>query len=126
MQALQAHFDLEYKDLWLTATGLGAGMGQQGLVCGAVTGGCIALGLLTARSRGTADVAALKEETYSRVLELTRRFETQFGATSCRAMTGCDLLSAEGRADFQKNQIMERVCRPAVKSAIRAVVDICR
>ncbi len=72
------------------------------------------------------DVAGLKEESYAKVLELTRRFEEQFGTTSCRTMTGCDLLSPEGRADYQQNQIAERVCRPAVKSAVRAVAEICR
>jgi C_GCAxxG_C_C family probable redox protein len=126
LQALQAHFSLEGKDLWLTATGLGAGMGRQGLVCGAMTGASVAVGLLTARSRGKDDVASLKEESYSRVLELTRRFEAQFGTTSCRTMTGCDLLSAEGREDYQKNQMAERVCRPAVKRAVEEVADICR
>lgn len=95
-------------------------------MCGALTGACLAVGLLSARTRGTNDVASVKEESYALVVELTRRFEAQFGTTSCRTMTGCDLLSPQGQADFQKNNVSDRVCRPALKSAVTAVVDICQ
>jgi C_GCAxxG_C_C family probable redox protein len=125
LQALQSYYRLQDQQLWRTATGLGAGMGRQGLTCGAVTGACLAMGLVTSQTKQTQGVLGLKEETYARVSELIRRFEAQFGTTSCRVMTGCDLRTPQGQADFKTNQISDRVCYPAVRLAVEAVIDIC-
>ncbi len=125
LQALQSYYSLEDKQLWRTATGLGAGMGRQGLTCGAVTGACLAVGLVTSQTKDIRDIVGLKEETYARVLELIHRFEAQFATTSCRVMTGCDLRTPQGQADSKTNLISDRVCIPAVRLAVESVVDIC-
>ena len=124
---LQAYYGLEEDDLWQVATGLGAGISRRGFTCGAVTGAALACGLVTAQQRGSTkeDRRGLREETYSRVQELTRRFEARFGTVECRAMTGCDFLTPEGQVAFKKNRGMELVCRPAVRLAVEMAVDVC-
>ena len=124
---LQAYYGLEDDSLWQLATGLGAGISRRGFTCGALTGAVLACGLATAQQRGSTkeDRRGLREETYSRAQELTRRFEARFGTVECRAMTGCDFLTPEGQADFRKNRGMELVCRPSVRLAVETVVDVC-
>ncbi|MGI5836329.1 MAG: C-GCAxxG-C-C family protein, partial [Chloroflexota bacterium] len=113
---LQAYYGIEDQGLWQLATGLGGGIARRGFVCGAVTGGALACGLITAQQRGSTreDRRGLRDESYSKIQQMIWRFEEQFGTVECRTLTGCDLLTPEGQAAFSENQIMERVCRPAV------------
>ncbi len=127
MQGLQAYYGVEDESLWMLATGLGAGMSRRGFACGAVTGAIIGCGMATALGRSSTreDRRGLREETYSRVQALTRRFEARFGSVDCSAMTGCDFQTAEGQADFKARGLMDGVCRPAVRQAVEAVVELC-
>jgi C_GCAxxG_C_C family probable redox protein len=127
LQGLQAYYGLENENLWQLATGLGAGVSRRGFICGAITGGTLACGMVTAMQRGSTreDVRGLREETYSRVQELTRRFEARFGTVECRKMTGCDFLTPEGQAHFKESQGMDRTCRPAVRLVVESVIEIC-
>lgn len=123
---MQAYYGVEDEKLWQMATGLGAGMSRRGFVCGAVTGGILAIGLVEGKRRPSArdDVRGLREETYSKVQELTSRFEAQFGAVDCLKMTGCDFLTANGQAEFKQRGLMNSVCRPAVRFAVETVVAL--
>ncbi len=127
MQVLQAYYGLEDEKLWKLATGLGAGIGRQGFVCGALTGGTLAVGLVTATQRDSTreDVRDLRDETYWKVQELTRRFLAQHGTVHCREMTGVDFRTPEGQEAFTKNRGKELVCCPAVKLMVESAIDIC-
>ena len=109
------------------ATGLGAGVSRQGLLCGALTGGVLACGMVAGSRRRNSrdDLRGLREESYSRVQELTGRFEARFGAVGCGVMTGCDFLTPEGQARFKEEQLLDNVCRPAVRFAVESVIDMC-
>lgn len=127
MQVLQAYYGIEDQGLWQLATGLGAGVSRRGFVCGAVTGGALACGLITGYKRGSTreDRIGLRNESYSKIQQMTRRFEEQYGTVNCWNMTKCDLLTPEGQAAFKANQVMERVCRPAVRLVVETVIDLC-
>ena len=125
---LQAHYGIENDDLWRLATGLGAGLSRQGHVCGAVTGGIIACGLIIGRQRNSTkdDRYALRDETYAKGRELTRRFEERFGGIQCRTLTDCDFLTPEGQASFKERGLLQSVCLPAVRMVIETVPELCR
>ncbi len=127
MQVLQAHYALENEDLWRLATGLGAGIGHQGYVCGALTGGSIACGLVLGRLRNSSkeDRYALRDETYAKVQELTRRFRERFGSVVCRELTGCDFLTPEGQRRFKAEGVLQSTCLPAVRLVVEAVPELC-
>lgn len=126
LQVLQAYHGIENEDLWRVATGVGAGISRQGLVCGALTGGALACGLIIGRQRypNRDDRTALRDETYAKVQELTRRFQERFGTVECRTMIGCDLSTAEGRQAFQDTHQMELTCRPAVRLVLETVLHL--
>ncbi len=101
-------------------------MGRRGFVCGAVTAGVAACGMVVGqRSEATREGrGALREETYSRVQELTRHFEAEFGTVECRELTACDLLTPEGQATFKATGANDRICRPAVRFVVQASIEV--
>lgn len=84
------------------ATGFCSGMARTGGLCGALSGGVMAVNLLTGRTEPGASV----DENYARVASLIEHFEKKFGSTNCKELTGVDLGTEEGRIAFrEKNQL---------------------
>lgn len=84
------------------ATGFCSGLARTGGLCGALSGGIMALNLLTGRSEPGASV----DENYALVGELIDQYEEKFGSINCKELTGVDLGTGEGQAKFrEKNQI---------------------
>jgi C_GCAxxG_C_C family probable redox protein len=105
------------------ATGLGAGMGRRGEVCGALTGGILVLGLKYGRG-GQQDRSAT-EETYQKTLELMARFEQQHGSCICRVLLdGCDLRTAEGQQYFKEQDLLHKTCAGCVQTVVEEVAKL--
>lgn len=99
------------------ACGFGAGMGRKEEVCGAVTGGIIVLG--AKYGRGGKDDRAVTEATYQKTRDLIDEFARQHGAYICRSLLGgCELTSEEGQRYFKENDLLDRVCKPCIRSVI--------
>ncbi len=104
-------------------TGLGAGMGRRGEVCGALTGGILVLGLKYGRG-GQQDRSAT-EETYQKTLELMARFEKRHGSCFCRVLLGgCDLRTAEGRQYFKEHDLLHKTCVGCVQTVVEEVAKL--
>ncbi len=89
------------------ADGFGGGMGRNQSVCGAVTGGIMVLGLLF--SKGEQGTHAEKDALYVRVRRFMAAFEGEYGSITCKALlNGCNLLSAEGQAQFKESGLREK------------------
>ncbi len=98
------------------ACGFGAGMGRKQEVCGAVAGAIMVLGLV--RGRGTEDPRSVTEALYPMAREFMDGFAVRNGSYLCRdLLSGCDLLSDEGQRRFKENGLLEKVCKPCVRSA---------
>jgi C_GCAxxG_C_C family probable redox protein len=105
------------------ATGLGAGMGRRGEVCGAVTGGILALGLKY--GRGSRQDRSATEETYRKTLDLMARFEKRHGSCLCRVLLeGCDLRTAEGQQFFKEHDLLHKRCEGCVQSVVEILTQI--
>jgi C_GCAxxG_C_C family probable redox protein len=126
LQGLQTAFGIEGDALWTAATGFGGGLGRRQLVCGALAGGVIALGLEVARRREStrADRAGLRDETYAKVQALTKQFEGRFGALDCRTLTQHDFSVPEGYQAFTKSGMKDSVCHPAVRFVVETVAEL--
>ncbi len=99
------------------ACGFGAGMGRKGEVCGAVTGGIMALGVKY--GRGEKEDRAVTDAAYVKVRELMDQFASRNGTCICRQLLhGCDLTTEEGQKYFKENDLLNKSCKPCVQSAV--------
>ncbi len=96
------------------AMGFGGGMGKNGLVCGAVSAGIMAIGL-QAKGRKKAEV-------YELVDTFLTDFKGQFGTVNCRELLGADLKTEEGM-DYLKTEGRKK-CSEFVRYAADAVDKI--
>ncbi len=99
-----------------TASCFGAGIVRRGEVCGAVSGGLMALGL--ARS---VETPAAKETNYQLGEEFLRRFESKHGSLLCRELIGCDIRSPESRQAAKEKGVFTRLCPLFVRDAAAIV-----
>ncbi|MGA2796925.1 MAG: C-GCAxxG-C-C family protein [Thermoguttaceae bacterium] len=105
------------------ATGLGGGMGRKEEVCGAVTGGIIALGIKY--GRGEKDDRSATELTYQKTRELMDRFAAKHGTFVCRRLLGgCELTTEEGQKQYKEKDLFNKVCKPCVESAVEILEEI--
>ena len=105
------------------ACGFGVGMGRKQEVCGAISGGIIAIGLKHGRGEGQDRTPT--EETYRKVRELMSRFESAHRTCHCRALLGgCDLNTPAGQQAFKDAGLLRKVCAPCVKSVVQALEEI--
>lgn len=105
------------------ATGLGAGMARRGEVCGALTGGILALGLKY--GRGASQDRSATEQTYQKTLALMTRFESQHGSCLCRVLLqGCDLRTPEGQRQFKEQDLLHKTCIGCVQTVVAALAQL--
>ncbi len=104
------------------ATGLGAGLGRSGMVCGAVTGAVLSLGL---RFGSTAPDKSAKERTYTKVKELVDGFARQHGATNCRDLLDLDLSDPAAWQIAREQGLFETRCPLFVQTAVRLLDALC-
>jgi C_GCAxxG_C_C family probable redox protein len=115
------HFD-ENTALKL-ACGFGAGMGRKEEVCGAVTGGILAIGIKY--GRGEKDDRAATEMTYKKTRELMDRFVEKHGVYICRnLLNGCELTTEEGQKQYRHNDLVNKICKPCVESVVEILETI--
>jgi C_GCAxxG_C_C family probable redox protein len=97
------------------ATGLGGGLGRRGEVCGAVTGGILALGLKF--GRGNNADKSVAEPAYQKTRELMVAFERAHGSRTCRVLLdGCALQTPEGQRRFREQNLHQKTCVPFVRT----------
>ncbi len=63
------------------ATAFGGGIGRQGHICGALSGGVMSIGALYGRDRGEDQTA--RDTSYTLSSELCTRFRKEFGSMDC-------------------------------------------
>lgn len=110
--------------LFRAAAGFGAGIGRLQHTCGAVSGALIVIGLRFGRGSED-DPIDMKETTYDKAKEFVTRFEKRMGSILCLDLVdGIRTGTPEGRAEFIEKKYHEKVCAPAVVSAIEILEEI--
>ena len=98
------------------ALAMGGGVGHTGGICGAASGGVLAIGLAADRAAG-GDVIE-KKGTANRVAgQFMRAFAAEFGAADCRDILGFDWSEPEALARFTRDNAKQAKCTPCVRWA---------
>ncbi len=111
------------EDILAGAMGFGGGIGRCQSVCGAISGGVIALGHHNART--SADVPETRAKTRDLARELYETFAAKFGRTDCRSLTGYDFTASGGYDEFHRRdeESGERFCNPYVEFSVRFLME---
>jgi C_GCAxxG_C_C family probable redox protein len=104
------------------ATGFGGGMGRQGEACGALTGAVMAIGLLFGRDQ--ADDQAARLSAYTKTEVFIDQFRERNGRVNCRDLTGVDMRTEEGRAEYHARSVRETTCTPLIAGAVRSLLEL--
>lgn len=86
------------------ATGFCSGMSRSCGMCGAVSGGILALNILYGRQSKEESI----DRNYEAVQRLLRTFEKEFSSTNCRQLLDCDLSAPEGQQQFEKKKLWKK------------------
>ncbi len=103
--------------------GFGGGMGRNGEVCGAVTGGIIAIGAKYGKnSFGNKEDT---EITFSKTRELMNTFTKTHGTYICRKLINeCDLTTEDGQKNYKELDLKNKVCKKCITSAVEYLEKI--
>ncbi len=85
------------------ATGFCGGMSHTDGICGAISGGVLAISMIDGRSR----ISDPREVVESKVQKLISEFDNQFCSIYCYKLTGCDLGTDEGQEKYNINECYE-------------------
>ena len=94
------------KDIMKVASGFGGGVGGWGSICGAVSGGVMAFGLLYGTD-GTEDPEEYdrkRSELRKLQQDYFRAFEADYGSINCMDLLGVDRRTEEGNKRYQELQ----------------------
>jgi C_GCAxxG_C_C family probable redox protein len=107
---------LSQEHCFKVAAAFGGGMARLGLVCGAVTGGLMVMGLRHADERMREPAA--RTEFYAKVQDFIQAFTDRHGSVVCRELIHCDLSTPEGQRKFNEQNMHQTVCTGLVRSAV--------
>jgi len=115
------HWNGENELIPKIATAFGGGIGRCGSVCGALTGGVMALGI----KYGTNEPSLEKRlKVYKLAQKFYKRFEKQHGSVLCRELIGYDLSVPEELEEARRARILEEKCVNFVKEAVETLIEL--
>lgn len=114
----------QYKDIHSElipriATGFCGGLARTNGMCGAVTGGVLAINLVLGRDQADQD----KDANYEAIQKFMGNFMKRFEDVSCPALIGVELSTEEGQMTFKERNLHPR-CSGFVGEATRMVLEI--
>jgi len=113
---------LSENDCLKTSCAFGGGMGRQQLICGAVTGALMALGVKYGKAMGDPDEN--KQLTYEKTREFFNEFIRLNGSTSCRELLkGLDMNDPDDHRKIIEQGLFDTLCEKYVTDSVRIVEE---
>jgi C_GCAxxG_C_C family probable redox protein len=122
LSAVADHYGIDSNLIPRIATGFGAAMGCSSGLCGALSGGVMALGMLMGRDQ--ADQVEAKKRTYESAKRLTLAFEKKYGTRYCTEILGFDLADDPEFKRYESEELHKRKCLPIVEETAAMVLEI--
>lgn len=104
------------------ATGLGAGVGRTGNLCGAVSGAILALGLI--KGMNSLDEPEWRNKSYALDQKFIQEFTARFGSIQCPVLLGYNMAVPEEMEEAQKLGVAKKVCPGLIKGAVEILEEI--
>jgi C_GCAxxG_C_C family probable redox protein len=104
------------------ATGLCGGISRTGGICGAVSGGVLAISIATGRSSPKDS----RDENHRLVTTFLNQCTASFGSTNCQQLMGCRLNTPEGQKFFKEHNLRAKCAgftREAARMAARLLEE---
>jgi C_GCAxxG_C_C family probable redox protein len=103
------------------ATAFGGGIGRCGSICGALSGGVMALGI----KYGSNEPSIEKRlKAYKLAQKFYIRFEKEHGSVLCRELIGYDLSNPEELEKAKKAKVLEEKCTNFVREAVETLIGL--
>lgn len=104
------------------ATGLGAGISGRGDICGAISGGIMAIGLKHSNDQSSSYDP--RNKTFYLTQELIEKIKVKHGCYTCRGLTGLDFNSPEGIKMYKERNTEEKVCLNVIRDTVETVENL--
>lgn len=119
--AMQKFWSAENRLEPKVASAFGGGIGRKGSLCGALTGGVIAIGLRYGTNNPD---SREREKAYSLALQFFNRFERDCGSVLCRDLIGYNLADPRELEEARKSNIFMEKCVDIVEKAAQILADL--
>ncbi len=116
---LSEHWKSKNKLIPKIATGFVGGIGLCGSVCGALTGGVMAIGIKYGTNQPSAEE---RRKCYELSQQLYRGFEKKHGNTSCRNLINYDLSDPMELEKAKKANVFEEKCSEYIRTVIEILI----
>jgi C_GCAxxG_C_C family probable redox protein len=103
------------------ATGFGSGIGRCGSVCGALTGGVMAIGTRYGTNEPSAE---RKLRSYTLSQTLYKQFELRHGSVLCRELIHYDISNNEELEKARQAKVFEEKCPEFVRTVVEILLNI--
>lgn len=103
------------------ASAFGGGIGRRGSLCGALTGGVIAIGQKYGSNRPLPEE---REKAYSLALKFYERFQKENGSVYCRDLVGYNLADQKELKKARDSNVFFSKCIPVVERAVELLIDL--
>jgi len=115
-------FNLDEKTMMKISGGFGGGVGASGLICGALSGAVMVIGLKYGAAAPEDQDA--KQKTREEVRGFIKKFNDEFGAIDCRRLIGFDMSKPAEFEYVHNNNITKQICPKFVEFAVRELEKI--
>jgi C_GCAxxG_C_C family probable redox protein len=103
------------------ATAFGAGIGRCGSLCGALTGGVLAISI----KYGTNEPSTEERlKAYNIAKKFYELFQAENGSVLCRELLGYDLSDPEQREKARKADVFEEKCTAFVRKTVEILLEL--
>ena len=117
--ALTKFFGIQSPVIPRIATGFGGGFSRTKNICGALSGGIMALGLIFGRN----EAKESKDTCYQKTQELVSAFREAFGSLNCFKLSGVDFNTPEG-LNLYREKVHRDCCVHLVPFAVDKVLSM--
>ena len=119
--AMQKFWKLEDPFEPKVVSAFGGGIGRRGSLCGALTGGVVAIGLRYGTNKPSSKE---REQAYLKASEFYGRFEEECESVLCRDLIGFDLSDPEELERARSSKVFGRKCVRFIEKAVDILMEM--